>query len=53
MVHLMYAGFGLEWTVAKCNRYLLGWEAALPTIGAAAAGALLLLRCHGERIVQY
>lgn len=41
------AGFGLNWTVAKCNKYLLGWEAGLPTVAAAAAGALLLLRCYG------
>ena len=41
-------GFGIDWTVDKCNKYLIGWEAALPTIGAAAAGALLLIRCYGR-----
>lgn len=43
---LTLTGFGIDWTVEKCNKYLIGWEAALPTLGAAAGGALLLLRCH-------
>lgn len=46
-----FPGFGIDWTVEKCNKYIVGWEAAVPTIGAAAGGALLLLRCHGEQFI--
>lgn len=50
---MRYIGFGLDWTVEKCNKYMTGWEAALPTIGAAAAGALLLMRCHGKLVESH
>ena len=43
--HLL--GLRLNWTVEKCNKYLIGWEAALPVIASAGGSGLLLLRCHG------
>lgn len=40
--------FNMDWSTSRCDKYLLGWQNALPLIVQAAIGFMLMLRCYGE-----